>query len=194
MDYSIVIPVFNREDLTQQCLSTLRSTLEGAGEGEVIVVDNGSRPATAEVLAKFPWVRVIRNEINLGFAVACNQGARAAVGRYICHLNNDIVAQPRWLANMIARLEPGVGIVGARLLFPNGRIQHAGVAMYPVRFGTEGIGPHHLYWHWTPDTPASLEPTDINIVTGACMLTPRELFLESGGFDEIFSNGYEDVD
>jgi hypothetical protein len=95
---------------------------------------------------------------------------------------------------MIARLEPGVGIVGARLLFPNGRIQHAGVAMYPVRFGTEGIGPHHLYWHWTPDTPASLEPTDLNIVTGACMLTPRELFLDSGGFDEIFWNGYEDVD
>jgi GT2 family glycosyltransferase len=194
MDYSIVMPVFNREDLTEQCLATLLPTLVGAGDGEVIVVDNGSRPQTAHVLAKFPWVRVIRNETNLGFAAACNQGARAAGGRFICHLNNDIVANPGWLANMIARAQPDVGIVGARLFFPNGRIQHAGVAMYPVRFGTEGIGPHHLYWHWTPDTPASLEPTDLSIVTGACMLTPRELFLALGGFDEIFWNGYEDVD
>jgi GT2 family glycosyltransferase len=194
MDFSIVMPVFNREDLTQQCLATLLPTLEGAGTGEVIVVDNGSGPATSAVLAQFPWVRVIRNEKNLGFAAACNQGARAAAGRVICHLNNDIVAQPRWLANMLARLEPDVGIVGARLFFPDGRIQHAGVAIYPVRFGTEGIGPHHLYWGWTSDTAASQEPTDFQIVTGACLLTPRELFLELGGFDEIFWNGYEDVD
>jgi GT2 family glycosyltransferase len=194
MDFSIVIPVFNREDLTQQCLATLRPTLEGAGDGEVIVVDNGSGPATRAVLAQFPWVRVVRNEKNLGFAAACNQGARAAAGRVICHLNNDIVAQPRWLANMMARLGPDVGIVGARLFFPDGRIQHAGVAMYPVRFGIEGIGPHHLYWGWTSDTPASLEPTDYKIVTGACLLTPRDLFLDLGGFDEIFWNGYEDVD
>ena len=131
MDYSIVMPVFNREDLTEQCLSTLLPTLEGAGEGEVIIVDNGSRSQTADVLAKFPWVRIIRNETNLGFAAACNQGARLAAGRLICHLNNDIIAQPRWLANMIERLRPGVGIVGARLLYPNNTIQHAGVAMYP---------------------------------------------------------------
>src|SRR5471032_1651369 len=113
MDYSIVIPVFNREDLTRNCLATLLPTLEGAGEGEVIVVDNGSRTETADVLARFPWVRVIRNEQNLGFAAACNQGARQANGRVICHLNNDIIAQPGWLAHMMARLQPGVGIVGA---------------------------------------------------------------------------------
>jgi len=55
MDYSIVIPVFNREDLTRNCLATLVPTLEGAGEGEVIIVDNGSRPQTAAMLADFPW-------------------------------------------------------------------------------------------------------------------------------------------
>ncbi|MGD0476495.1 MAG: glycosyltransferase family 2 protein, partial [Candidatus Velthaea sp.] len=194
MDYSIVMPVFNREDLTKNCLATLLPTLEGAGDGELIIVDNGSGPATAEVLRQFPWVRVIRNETNLGFAAACNQGARAAAGRLICHLNNDIVAQPHWLARMIARLAPDVGIVGARLLFPDDTIQHAGVAMYPVRFGPEGVGPYHLYWHWKKTTSDSLLAADFNIVTGACLLTPRDLFLELGGFDEMFWNGYEDVD
>lgn len=194
MDYSIVMPVFNREDLTHACLATLLPTLEGAGDGEIIVVDNGSRAETAAVLAQFPWVKVIRNETNLGFAAACNQGARASSGRYICHLNNDMIAQPRWLANMIERLGHGVGIVGARLFFPDDTIQHAGVAMYPVRFGPEGIGPHHINSRWPGDTEVSAEPADFSIVTGACLLTPRELFLELNGFDEIFWNGYEDVD
>src|ERR1035438_9009991 len=135
MDYSIVIPVFNREDLTQNCLATILPTLEGAGRGEVIVVDNGSRPETAAILREFPWARIIRNETNLGFAAARNQGALAATGRNVCFLNNEIVAQPWWLTNMMSRLEPRVGIVGARLLFPNDTIQHAGVATYPVRFG-----------------------------------------------------------
>lgn len=194
MDYSIVIPVFNREELTRNCLATLLPTLEGAGKGEVIVVDNGSRPQTAAMLADFPWVRVLRNDVNRGFAVACNQGARAATGRLICHLNNDTVAQRGWLANMIARLEPGVGIVGARLFFPDDTIQHAGVAICPTRFGYEGFSPYHLYAHWARTTPASDEPSDFEIVTGACLLTPRDLFLELGGFDEIFWNGNEDVD
>jgi GT2 family glycosyltransferase len=194
MDYSIVMPVFNREDLTRNCLATLLPTLEGAGDGEVIVVDNGSRPETAAVLAQFPWARVIRNEANLGFAAACNQGARAASGKNICHLNNDIVARPQWLANMMSRLDPGVGIVGARLFFPNDTIQHAGVPMYPVRFGPEGMRPYHIYSGWPRATPVTAEPADFSIVTGACLLTPRDLFLELAGFDEIFWNGYEDVD
>jgi GT2 family glycosyltransferase len=66
--------------------------------------------------------------------------------------------------------------------------------MYPLRFGIEGIGPYHLYWQWPRGTAVSAQPEDFQIVTGACLLTPRELFLELGGFDEIYWNGYEDVD
>jgi GT2 family glycosyltransferase len=194
MDYSIVIPVFNREEMTRKCLATLLPTLAGAGNGEVIVVDNGSRPETVAMLLDFPWLRVIRNAENLGFAAACNQGARAASGRLICHLNNDIVAQPGWLANMIARLLPGVGIVGARLFFPDDTIQHAGVALGPTRFGYEGFRPYHLYEHWPRASRVTEEPADFEVVTGACLLTPQELFLELGGFDEAFWNGNEDVD
>lgn len=195
MDYSIVIPVFNREDLTRNCLATLRPTLTGAGEGEVIVVDNGSDPRTAAVLAEFPWVRVIRNERNLGFAAACNQGARAATGAFVVHLNNDTQAFDGWLARMLARFtEPGVGAVGARLLFPDGTLQHAGVVLAPIRFGPEGFGPYHFMWKAPGDSRAAATPADFEVVTGACLVTPRDLFLELGGFEEAYWNGYEDVD
>jgi len=195
MDYSIVIPVFNREDLTRNCLATLRPTLAGAGEGEVIVVDNGSDDRTAAVLAEFPWVRVIRNERNLGFAAACNQGARAGSGRFIVHLNNDTQAFDGWLVRMLARFdEPNVGVVGARLLFPDGTLQHAGVVLAPIRSGPEGFGPYHFMWKAPGDSRAAASPCDFDVVTGACLVTPRELFLDLGGFDEAYWNGYEDVD
>jgi GT2 family glycosyltransferase len=195
VDYSIVIPVFNREDLTRQCLATLPPTLDGAGSGETIVVDNGSAPATAAVLADFPWVRVIRNDRNLGFAAACNQGARAARGRIVVHLNNDTVAAPGWLARLLTVCaEPGVGIVGAKLFFPNGTLQHVGVVSFPVRLGPEGLIPYHFLWGARPDSLGARDRADFDAVTGACLATPRDLFLELGGFDEIFWNGYEDVD
>jgi GT2 family glycosyltransferase len=196
MEYSIVIPVFNREDLTKQCLETLRPTLEGAGEGEVIVVDNGSKPETAAVLAAFPFVRVIRNERNLGFAAACNQGTRAAQGRFVVHLNNDTVGTPGWLATMLRVFdeEPNVGVVGAKLLFPDGTLQHAGVVALPHRFGAETIGPYHYLWQAAGAHPVAAIPVDLEVVTGACLVSPRELFLELGGFEELFWNGYEDVD
>jgi GT2 family glycosyltransferase len=95
---------------------------------------------------------------------------------------------------MIARIDPGVGVVGARLFFPDRTLQHAGVALGPTRFGYEGFRPYHLYEHWPRTTRASEEPADFEVVTGACLLTPRELFLELGGFDEKFWNGNEDVD
>jgi GT2 family glycosyltransferase len=195
MDYSIIIPVFNREDLTRNCLEALPPTIAGAGTGEVIVVDNGSAPATAEVLAAFPWVRVIRNERNLGFAAACNQGARAASGRFLVHLNNDTIPLAGWLERMLAvAREPGVGIVGARLLYANNRIQHAGVMLFPARFGPEGAGPFHFLILEPADAAPAMIRTDYEAVTGACLVTPRDLYLELGGFDEAYWNGYEDVD
>ncbi len=195
MNYSIIMPVFNREDLTKNCLATLLPTLEGAGDGEVIVVDNGSRPETAAVLAQFPWVRVLRNEENRGFAAACNQAARVATGRYVVHLNNDTVALAGWLARLLARFEdPDVGIAGARLLYPDDTIQHSGVMLMPFRLGPEGFVAFHCLSKFPGNSPAALSPRDFEAVTGACLVTPRELYMELGGFDEIFWNGYEDVD
>ncbi len=195
MDYSIIIPVFNKAALTRQCLETIRATLEGAGDGEVIVVDNASSDETPEMLREFPWVRVIRNETNRGYAGANNQGAREANGKYLVLLNNDIVAQPGWLASMldVAR-QPNVGVVGARLLFPNGTIQHAGVRIDPLVCGVAGFVPFHDMAGYPGTYPEAQRIDDVQIVTGACLLTSRDLYLRLDGLDETFWNGYEDVD
>ncbi len=195
MDYSIVIPVFNKAALTRQCLETIRATLEGAGVGEIIVIDNASTDETPEMLETFPWARVIRNEVNLGFAGANNQGARLASGRFLVLLNNDTLAKPGWLAAMLAvAKEPDVGAVGAKLLYPSGTLQHAGVVTMPVRFGSVGFLAYHDLLNVGGDAAAAAKRRDLRTVTGACLVTPRALYVELGGLDEGYWNGYEDID
>lgn len=187
--------VFNKADLTRHCLETLRATLEGAGDGEVIVVDNASSDETPEMLRAFPWVRVVRNDVNLGFAKANNQGARLASGRFLALMNNDMEAHPGWLAAMLSVAgEPGVGIVGAKLLFPDGTLQHAGVGFGPLRFGSAPIFAMHEMYRAPADHPQAGVRRDLQCVTAACMVTPRALFERLGGFDEGYWNGNEDVD
>jgi GT2 family glycosyltransferase len=195
MDYSIIIPVFNKAELTRNCLRTLRDTLAGAGTGEVIVIDNASSDETPEMLAEFPWATIVRNERNLGFAGANNQGARLAKGRFLVLLNNDTQGFPGWLAAMleVAR-EPEVGAVGARLLFPNNTIQHAGVIVAGNLFGRGAFSPFHCSYGVPATDPSVMVRREYQIVTGACLVTPRELYLDLGGLDEIYWNGYEDVD
>lgn len=195
MDYSIIIPVFNKAGLTRRLLETIRPTLEGAGEGEIIVIDNASSDETPDMLREFPWVRVVRNESNRGFSGANNQAAQLAAGKFLVLLNNDMETHRGWLASMldIAR-DPKVGAVGARLLFPNGTLQHAGVAIDPVFVGTPAFIAFHDMAGYPGNVPRAASVHDVQSVTGACMLTPRSLYAELGGLDEGFWNGYEDVD
>lgn len=195
MDYSIIIPVFNKAALTRQCLETIRATLDGAGEGEIIVIDNASSDETPQMLREFPWARVIRNEENRGYAGANNQGAQAAHGEFLVLLNNDIVAHAGWLTSMlrVAR-EPNVGAVGARLQFPSGTIQHAGVRIASAPVGRAGFLAFHDMYNYPGTYEEAQRVTDLQIVTGACLLTPRDLYLKLGGLDEAYWNGYEDVD
>jgi GT2 family glycosyltransferase len=195
VDYSIVIPVFNKAAFTKRCLDTLQATLTGAGEGEVIVVDNASSDETPELLTKYPWIRLIRNERNLGFAGANNQAARVARGDYLVLLNNDTEAFPGWLAAMLrAAREPGVGAVGAKLLFPNRTVQHAGVVITGALLGRNSLAPFHHNYLVTGDDADVCRRADFQIVTGACLATPRALYEKLGGLDEQYWNGYEDVD
>lgn len=195
LDYSIVIPVFNKAEFTRQCLEALRPTLEGAGTGEVIVIDNASSDETPQILEGFPWVRAIRNETNLGFAGANNQGARESNGRFLVLLNNDTLPQPGWLASMLeVAKDPSVGVVGARLLYPNDRVQHAGVVVVGVPFSKQAFVPMHHNLNVAANDPHANSVHDYQAVTGACLVTPRELYFELDGLDEAFWNGYEDVD
>src|SRR5947209_1984173 len=100
--------------MTRVCLEALKRTLPADVSCETIVIDNNSTDNTQAVLADFPFVRVITNEENLGFAAANNQGAALARGTYLLLLNNDTEPQPGWIHAMLrAAAEPDVGIVGA---------------------------------------------------------------------------------
>jgi GT2 family glycosyltransferase/SAM-dependent methyltransferase len=188
---SIVIPVWNRLDLTRECLMAL-SQIQDQPEYEVIVVDNGSTDGTQEFLQTLGGdVQVIVNSENLGFAKACNQGAQASQGKYLVFLNNDTVPKDGWLRALVHEVESDeqVGIVGSKLLYADGTIQHAGVV-----FARGHLNPYHLYQRFSADHPAVNHRREPQVVTAACLLIRRGLFDEVGGFDEGFRNGFEDVD
>jgi GT2 family glycosyltransferase/SAM-dependent methyltransferase/tetratricopeptide (TPR) repeat protein len=188
---SIIIPVWNRVDLTEQCLVKLAAVTHGC-EYEVIIVDNGSMDRTPEFLATLSGdVRIIRNEENLGFAVACNQGAKVAQGRHVVFLNNDTIPLEGWLTELVQEVEasPEVAVVGSKLLYEDGTIQHGGVA-FSWLYGTG----YHLYARMPADAPMVNRRRELQAVTAACMLVRREAFERVGGFDEDFCNGFEDVD
>jgi GT2 family glycosyltransferase/tetratricopeptide (TPR) repeat protein/SAM-dependent methyltransferase len=188
---SIIIPVWNRVDLTEQCLVKLAAVTHGS-DYEVIIVDNGSTDATPEFLATLSGdVRVIRNKENLGFAVACNQGAKIAQGRYLVFLNNDTIPLEGWLTALVQEVEasPEVAVVGSKLLYEDGTIQHGGVA-FSLLYGTA----YHLYQRIPGDAPIVNRRRELQAVTAACLLVRRDAFERAGGFDEGFRNGFEDVD
>jgi GT2 family glycosyltransferase len=186
---SIVIPVFNELPYTLDCLRAVMEFTPAIYE--VVVVNNGSTDSTGDVLSGIPGLRVVSNPSNRGFAVACNQGAQAARGQWIVFLNNDTIPQPGWLTAMIACVQGSdrVGAVGCKLVFPQtGEVQCAGTS-----FG-DYLLPVEEFRYSSPDDPAVRVTRQVEAVSGACILTPLALFLDLGGFDEQFVNGFEDSD
>lgn len=187
---SIIIPLFNQAKLTKACIEAIRGTSGDPLRYELILLDNGSGDWTPEYLKTIAdSATVITNRINAGFAKGCNRAAKAARGESLLFLNNDTVPQAGWLDALLAAKEnDGADIVGAKLLYPDGRVQHAGVA-----FNKNGIG-YHIFKNYPADAPAVSKKRFMQCVTAACMLVSRELFNTLGGFDEKFLNGFEDVD
>jgi len=187
---SIIIPVFNQADYTRNCLTALFAITGEEISYEVIVVDNASTDWTPEYLKSLESQVVVHtNERNLGFAKACNQGARAARGRYVVFLNNDTLPGHGWLAALVRGIQSeGANLVGAKLLYPDGTVQHAGVGF------AEPGNPVHVFKGMPGDHPAVNRKRFMQSVTGACLLMARRLFIDLGLFNEGFVNGYEDVD
>ncbi len=188
---SIIIPVWNNAALTRQCLTALAEVTDDVTY-EVILVDNGSTDGVQDFLRTLGGdVQVIRNEENLGFAKACNQGARAARGEFLVFLNNDTIPLKGWLSALVEdiRAHAEVAVVGSKLLFEDGSIQHAGVA-----FSRECLMPYHMYRGGRAEAACANRRRELQCVTAACMLVRRSVFEQVDGFDEGYRNGFEDVD
>ncbi len=190
MDVSILIPLFNRLDLTRVCLETLERTTQRL-RCEVIFVDDGSTDGTRDFLRGLegPLRRVILNDAPRGYAANNNAAARLAKAPVLCLLNNDTALLAGWLEEMLAVLQRAraAGCVGNIQREPlSGLIDHIGIAFNkagnPVHAGKDSPSPPAArYTRW----PA---------VTAACFLVRRSVYEQFGGFDESFSNGFEDVD
>ncbi len=196
---SIVIPLYNQVAYTQKCITALfRNTIYALFE--IILVNNASTDGTTELIntlaERYSMIKVIHNQTNLGFARACNQGAQAASGAFVVFLNNDTEVKPFWLVKMFEIMynDPQVGAVGAKLLYPDGTVQHAGVLITRDEKNGNLLAPWHIYLGRKGDDPQVNMPYYYQALTGACLMVRKNEFLELGGFDEQYINGYEDVD
>ncbi len=187
---SVVIPVYGKLALTLRCLVSVRATRE-ATPFEILVVDDGSPDRTEEVLSRVPGLRYLRNEVNGGFIVSVNRGAREARGRYVHFLNNDTIALPGWLDRLVETLErvEGAGLVGSRLIYPSMRLQECGGVVWRDGSATNwGNGRD-------PFNPSYRALRDVDYVSAASALIDRDLFHRIGGFDERYRPAYyEDTD
>jgi len=187
---AIVIPVFNNSLYTFNCLlSVLRNTEDVPYE--VIVVDDASTDDTQSMLAKIDNVRVETNPRNMGFVQTCNSGARRATGKYVVFLNNDTQVHRGWLSALVrvAENDSSVGMVGAKLLFPDGRLQEAGGIIWRDASA----------WNYgrldDPTKPEYNYAREVDYCSAACLLVRRDLFERIGGFDLLFAPAYyEDTD
>ena len=194
---SVLVPTRNRLDLLEKCLEGLKTT-EYPGQIEIIVIDNDSDdPATIDFLANIDpnFARVMPFAGVFNFAAMNNCAARQANGDLLCFLNNDIeITDPKWLAIMAQQAErEEVGAVGAQLLYPNGRVQHAGVVL-----GISGAAAHaHRLLQPTQEGYFHRHnlPQFVSAVTAACLVVNRTKFDAVGGFDEErFAVSFNDVD
>ncbi len=193
-EVSIVIPVHGQAGYTLNCLHSLLGHAARV-RCEIIVVDDASPDATAAVVgglaADVAGLRLLTLEKNGGFIAACNAGAALARGRFVVLLNNDTRVVAGWLDALIDSftLFPRAGLVGSKLLYPNGALQEAGGIVW--RDGTA--------WNYgredDPNRPRYTHARQADYVSGAAIALPLALWRQLGGFDAHFSPAYcEDSD
>lgn len=187
---SIIIPVYNQFAYTYACLKSILLHSEGTSY-EVIIADDCSNDCTVEIEKVASGIKVLHNEKNLKFLLNCNHAAEYARGKYILFLNNDTQVQPDWLTSLTDYMEghSDVGMVGSRLVYPDGFLQEAGGILWK-----DGSA-----WNYgcmkNPDDAEYNYVKEVDYVSGASIMIRAFLWKEIGGFDETFAPAYyEDTD
>ena len=187
---SIIVPVYNQAAHTLTCLRALAEHPPLAA-CEILVVDDGSSDQTQAWMAQVAGLHFHRRAQNGGFIAACNDGAARARGEVLVFLNNDTVPQPGWLDALLDTFgtQPDAGLVGAQLLYPDGRLQEAGGVVF-----SDGSA-----WNYgrfeSPEDPRYASLRDADYCSGAAIAIPRALFESLNGFDTRYAPAYyEDTD
>ena len=187
---SIVVPAHNKFWVTYNCMAALILAANQAA-AEVIVVDDGSTDQTTELAEIVSGVTVLRNETALGFIKSSNRGAEAARGDFVVMLNNDTEPCAGWIDELIYVFENfrDVGLVGAKFVYPNGRLQEAGGILFP------NLSAWNYGRNQNPHDPRYNYIREIDYCSGACIMLRAEVWRKLKGFDEYYTPAYyEDTD
>ena len=187
---SVIIPVHGKVEYTIACLHSIARQAPRASL-EIIVVDDASPDDTAPILRQIDGLQLLQNTANLGYVHSCNAAAAAANGEFLYFLNNDTQVTTGWLDALLACFaqEARCGIVGSRLVYPDGRLQEAGGVVY-ADGSCWNIGRFESRFH-----SAYRFRCPVDYVSGASLLIRRQIFEELGGFDTRYAPAYyEDTD
>jgi len=186
---SVIILNWNKLDYLKQCIENAVKNTDYP-DYEIIIWDNASTEAgTKEYLSSLSH-KVIISPVNLGFAKGNNEAVKHATGEYLLLLNNDTIPKRDWLTPMVRLMldNKGCGIVGSKLLYPDGTIQHIGVYM-----DFKGRRKHY-FKKYPPDIPEASAVRECEAVTAACLLIKKSIYEKVAGFDERYIQGVEDMD
>lgn len=187
---SIVIPAHNKVEVTYYALCSLRLA-HNATSFEVIVVDDGSTDDTARLEDWVSGITVVRNSSPQRFIRACNAGAARARGSFLVLLNNDVEVTSGWLDNMVGAFDrfPQAGLVGARLIYPDGRLQDGGGLVF------ETGQPWNYGQGWSPWDPRVSYARQVDYLSGAALMIPMPVWEDVGGLSSYLEPMYfEDTD
>ncbi len=189
---TIIMLTWNGLEYTRECLRTLKVHTPIGDDCRVFVVDNGSTDGTIEFLENLDWITLFKNGRNLGFAGGNNVGIRTAPPESdLVLINNDMVFfQDDWLPRMqaVAHSGPDIGLVGCRLLMPNGLMLHAGTYMPTDTFIGQQIGSNEK------EINQYNADREVEGVVFACVYIRRETLAQVGLLDEAYSSYFEDTD
>ena len=187
---SIVVPAHDKFWATYNCIAAL-ILAPNETTSEIILVDDGSADRTAGIENIVKGVTVVRHEPAQGFIRASNRGAELARGEFVVMLNNDTEPCAGWLDELIDVFDrhPDAGLVGAKLVYPDGKLQEAGGIVFPnLEVWNYGRGKN-------PHDPRYSYIRQVDYCSGACLMLRREIWRELNGFDEVFTPAYyEDTD